>query len=172
MTNSLKIKIFVFLFILTICFFSKFTASAGQYHIIRVVDGDTVDVDHLNKKFTVRLVGIDAPELGFGNFDPSQPFAKASKKHLTELIYNRIVDMKSYGSDNYGRMLAEVFSDNKNINIEMLKVGLAEVYKGNYSAPGLDFNQYREAEDGAKRARIGIWSQARYMSPREWLKTH
>jgi endonuclease YncB( thermonuclease family) len=45
-------------------------ATAGEYHIIRVVDGDTLEVDHLSKRFIVRLVGIDAPELGSGKHKP------------------------------------------------------------------------------------------------------
>jgi micrococcal nuclease len=106
------------------------TAFAAQSHVIRVVDGDTIDVDHLNKKFTVRFVGIDAPELGKGKYDPSQPFARAAENHLTGLISNRIVDIKSYGQDRYGRMLAEVFVDNKTVNVEMPKAGMAEVYRG------------------------------------------
>ncbi len=95
----------------------------------RVIDGDTIDVDHLNKKFTVRLVSIDAAELGKGKYDQSQPFARAAEKHLTGLVSNRIVDIKPYGQDRYGRMLAEVFVDNKTVNIEMLKAGMADVYR-------------------------------------------
>jgi endonuclease YncB( thermonuclease family) len=55
----------------------------------RVIDGDTIDVDHLNKKFTVRLVSIDAAELGKGKYEQSQPFARAAEKHLTGLVSNR-----------------------------------------------------------------------------------
>lgn len=54
--------------------------------VLRVIDGDTIDVDHLNKKFTVRLVSIDAAELGKGKYDQSQPFARAAEKHLTGLV--------------------------------------------------------------------------------------
>jgi len=53
--------------ILVLALFIAFYSYAGQYHIIRVIDGDTIDVDHLNKKFTIRLVGIDAPELERAN---------------------------------------------------------------------------------------------------------
>ncbi|MHC4215299.1 MAG: thermonuclease family protein, partial [Planctomycetota bacterium] len=34
------------------------------------------------------------------------------------------------GTDRYGRVLGVVYFEGKNINIEMVKAGLAEVYKG------------------------------------------
>jgi endonuclease YncB( thermonuclease family) len=158
--------------ILVLALFIAFYSYAGQYHIISVIDGDTIDVDHLNKKFTIRLVGIDAPELGTGEYNPSQPFAHAAKKHLTSLIGNRIVDIKTYGSDRYGRTLGEVFVDNKNINIEMLKAGFAEVYRGDYPVADLDFTEYWQAEEQARKDRRGMWDQSNYKSPREWRKMH
>jgi micrococcal nuclease len=88
-------------------------------------------------------------------------------------VLNKTVDVKSYGADRNGRTLGEVFLlDGKNINIEMIKVGLAEVYRGK-PAFGLDMEQYRKAEGEAKAAKRGMWVQEdKYVSPREWRKTH
>jgi endonuclease YncB( thermonuclease family) len=170
MVRSAKAKLYLAWLLVLLSLISE--AIAGQYHVIRVIDGDTIDVDHLNKKFTVRLVGIDAPELGKGKYDQSQPFARAAETHLTGLVSNRIVDIKPYGQDRYGRMLAEVFVDNKNVNVEMLKAGMAEVYRGDTHPAGLDLKPYWQAEEEARKARLGMWSQPNYMSPRDWRKSH
>ena len=51
--------------------------------IVGVHDGDTITLlDADNRQHKIRLDGIDAPELG-------QPFGRASKQHLAELLANR-----------------------------------------------------------------------------------
>jgi micrococcal nuclease len=116
---------------------------AGEYQVTRVIDGDTIKVEGESKKITVRLVGIDAPETSKGKNDPGQPFSQRATKHLASLVLNKIVGVKSYGSDGYGRELGEVFIEDRNINLEMLKAGLAEVYRGKPAA-GLDMGPYWE----------------------------
>jgi len=55
-----------------------------------------------------------------------------------------MVDIKSYGQDRYGRTLAVVFVDGKNVNLEMIKAGLAEVYRGP-PASSLDLDPFWNA---------------------------
>jgi micrococcal nuclease len=98
---SLSVKRFIILFVILLS--SPQFTNAGQYHVIRVIDGDTIDVDDLKNKFTARLVGIDAPELGKGKYDQSQPFARTAENQLTSFVGNRIIDLKSYGADRYHR---------------------------------------------------------------------
>jgi hypothetical protein len=45
-------------------------------------------------------------------------------------VLNRSVDIKPYRQDRYGRTLAEVFVEGKNVNLEMVKAGMAEVHRG------------------------------------------
>ena len=52
---------------------------------------------------------------------------------------------KGCGTDKYGRILAAFFVNGKNVNLEMIKAGLAEVYQGT-PAPGFDNNPYWDAE--------------------------
>ena len=78
--------------------------------------------------------------------------------------------LESYGKDRYGRALGVVFVDGVNVNLEMVKVGLAEVYRGK-PAKGLDMDTYWNAEAEAKKAGVGMWSLGeKYMSPREWRR--
>jgi micrococcal nuclease len=146
---------------------------AGQYQVYRVVDGDTFIVKHGDIKITIRLVGIDAPELSNNKRKDGQPFSRQSTQHLAGLVLNKTVDVKSYGADRNGRTLGEVFQlDGKNVNLEMVQAGLAECYRGR-PASGLDMEPYWKAEGEAKAAIRGMWVLGdQYVSPREWRRTH
>ncbi|MCK5098396.1 MAG: thermonuclease family protein, partial [Desulfobacteraceae bacterium] len=71
------------------------------------------------------------------------------------------------------RQLAEVFLNQTNINLEILKAGLAEVYKGR-PAKGVNISLYRDAQTYAKKRNKGIWSikPSAYKSPKQWRKEH
>ena len=146
--------------------------SAAQYKCTRVTDGDTITVTQNGFKTTIRLVGIDAPEKSRKKHEPGQPFSQASTKYLAGMVLNKNVDIVSYGNDRYGRTLGVVYVDGKNVNLEMVKAGLAEVYRGK-PAPGFDNDPYQKAEDAARSAGKGMWSLGdKYISPKEWRKTH
>ena len=145
---------------------------AGEYQVSRVVDGDTLIVSKGSINLTIRLVGIDAPETSKKKHEPGQPYSQQSTKYLAKIALNRAADVKSYGADPYGRVLGEVFVDGNNVNLEMVKAGLAEVYRGT-PAPGQDVGPYWSAEEAAREAGKGMWSSGeKYVSPREWRRTH
>ena len=73
------------------------------------------------------------------------------------MILSKTVDIKSYGIDRFNRVLEEIYLIGKNINLEMVKVGLAEIYQEE-PVRGLDLTAYREAEAKAQEARTGMWS--------------
>jgi len=142
-----------------------------QFKVLKIFDGDTIKVKKGELTFKIRFVGMDSPEIGYKG-QKSQPFAHKAKQYLESLVKNRKVAIKSYGTGMYNRQLAEVFVNGKNINIEMIKAGLAEVYKG--KRPGkLDSRLYLKEEASARKARKGMWIQgARYKSPRQWRKEY
>jgi micrococcal nuclease len=145
---------------------------AGQYKVARVIDGDTFVVYHGSVKITVRLVGIDAPENSNNKRRDGQPFSRQSTQHLAGLVLNKTVDVKSYGADRNGRILAVVLFNGTNINLEMVKTGLADVYRG---APASKFDNgpYQKAEREAQEAGRGMWVQGdKYVSPREWRRVN
>jgi len=143
---------------------------AGQYKCTRVVDGDTIKVANNGNQLTIRLVGIDAPETSHKKREPGQPFSQKSTKYLASLVLNKMVEIKSYGLDRYGRTLGVVYVNGINVNLEMVKAGLAEVYRGS-PAPGFDNSPYWEAENEAHQANREMWVQGdKYVSPREWRK--
>ena len=74
-------------------------------------DGDTIVVSGV----PVRLNGIDAPETSKKKHVPGQPFGRKAERYLAGLVLNKVVDIKGYGSDRYGRILAEIYIDDKDI---------------------------------------------------------
>ena len=142
-----------------------------KFKVLHVYDGDTIKVEGLDLKFKIRLVGIDCPETGYGD-KKDQPFSQKAKRYLKDLLNNKTVGMKSYGTGGYNRQLAEVFVNGKNINLEMVRVGLAEVYKGRRPKT-FDSKKYLKEESRAKKSKKGMWSQGNsYISPKQWRKDH
>jgi len=153
----------VFLLILLVA-----PALAGELRVTRVVDGDTVKVRGTAGEITIRLVGIDAPEVSHKKAEPGQPYSQQATKHLAGLVLNMNVEIKEYGQDRHGRTLGVLFLAGKDINLEMIRVGYAEVYRGE-PVRGHDMSLYWKAEEEAKRAKRAMWSQGeKYISPRQW----
>jgi endonuclease YncB( thermonuclease family) len=69
-------------------------------------------------------------------------------------------------------ILGVVFLAGKNVNLEMIKSGYAEVYRGS-PATGFDSAPYWKAEEEARAAKKGMWTQGEtYVSPREWRRVN
>lgn len=160
-----------FLFI-TFLLFLPSVGLAGQFKVIRVYDGDTVKAQGHDIEIKVRLAGIDAPETFKKKRHPGQPFTLESKKYLAGLVLYKTVDIKGHGLGRYNWILGVIYLDGKNINLEMVKAGLAEVYRGTFPR-GFDPGPYLQAEAEAKKAGRGMWSLGdRYVSPKQWRKMH
>ena len=145
---------------------------AGPLKVSRVTDGDTIHVRDGRVETIIRLVGIDAPEVSHKKREPSQPYGQAATKYLAGLVLNKVVEIKDYGQDRYGRTLGVVFQGGKNMNLEMVRAGYAEVYRGTPAA-GFDSAPYWKAEEEARAAKKGMWVQGdKYVSPREWRKVN
>ncbi len=86
----------------------------------KVVDGDTIDVEGVGR---IRLVGVNTPERGEPGYQSATDFVKSMV--LGKTVYLDIDDAKHY--DKYGRTLAVVYIDDKNLNQELLRGGYAEV---------------------------------------------
>jgi micrococcal nuclease len=67
-------------------------------------------------------------------------------------------------------ILGVLFVDGMNVNLEMVRVGLAEVYEGR-PPRGFDPAPYLVAEKEAREAQMGMWVQGdKCVSPREWRR--
>ncbi|MCM2283669.1 MAG: thermonuclease family protein [Desulfobacula sp.] len=152
--------------------FEKLTSGKNdhqKFKVMKIFDGDSLQVSAMDLVFSIRLVGIDSPEMGANGLN-GQPFSREARSYLETLLIDREITLKSYGADNYHRQLAEIFLDGKNINLEIIKQGLAEVYRG---APPktLDIQLYLKEEETARSAGKGIWRLKKtYKSPKQWRR--
>ena len=125
------------------------TISSNTLSCTAVIDGDTFI---LSNGETVRLIGIDAPEL-------SQPGGKKSRQYLTRLILNKGFTLKEghEDRDKYNRLLRFVYLGNLCINEEMIRQGYAEA---RYLSPDDPLcEHYIQLEIEAETARAGLWSE-------------
>ena len=102
-------------------------AGAGQWQdVTRVHDGDTLTVAGGQM---VRLLGIDAPELGSEHSAHAQYYARQSRDVLRRLVEGHEVRIEGQGTDHYGRTLALVWRrDGVLINERLVAEGAAFVF--------------------------------------------
>jgi endonuclease YncB( thermonuclease family) len=119
----------------------------------------------VNPKATisVRLAAVDAPEgAAFGSRE--QPYYKEAKKYLESNLLGKKVDVWPLRKDQYGRIVGMATVRDwgfrtKNISLEMVTRGLGVVYKASGAAYGGIQKDLFAAEEAAKSAKRGIWSQ-------------
>ena len=160
--------IFFILFALHIILHTE--SLAGQFKVIRVYDGDSFKAVGHDIEIKVRLVGIDAPERASRGGGASQPFCEESGRFLASLILDKVVDVQGHGTDHYNRVLAVVYIRGLNVNIERLRAGLAETYKGRIPK-SLNLAPFRHVEKQAQEGAHGMWRLGdNYVSPLVWRK--
>src|SRR5438270_1956512 len=120
-----------------------------------VLDGDTIDVATFGR---VRLLGIDAPEIGWG-FDTSAPFGREARDRLTRLLLHRWVRLEQDTpiTDVYNRRLAYVVTETGEfVNATLVREGLARV---SARVPLARLDELRRAEAEAQAFRRGMWGE-------------
>lgn len=132
-----------------------------------VVDGDTISVkfEGETKAKTVRLLLIDTPESVKPN-TPVQPYAKEASNYMKELVTNSKLTLEydsGGATDKYGRVLAYVYADGKNVNEEMLKEGFARVAYV-YEPNTRYLSEFKQAEAAAKEKKKNIWAKDGYVT--------
>lgn len=152
-------NIIILISLLFLTALSAHSRSPGSCLVVGISDGDTMTcLMNGNKQFKVRLEEIDAPER-------NQPFGKKSKQQLSNLIYKRWVSLKISGQDRYKRTLATVYYNGKNINLKMVKSGMAWAYHQYLRNP-----IYLYAQEKAQAQRLGLWADRFPIPPYQWRK--
>jgi len=105
---------------------TKDVSGFAKAKVLRVVDGDTLDVRLDGAETKLRLLNIDAPETAHDG-DPAQCLAKAAKAKLAELAPNgATVRIENYGHDRFGRTLVGLYSERGELlNAQLVGAGLA-----------------------------------------------
>lgn len=139
---------------------------AGDQAVIeRVIDGDTVEAKVRNHTVTVRLQGVDTPEVHAEN-TPEDWECNLSKQHLRDYgekastfvkstLSNRTVTLEYRGKGYYGRTLGTIKYNDKTLSEQLLQKGLAQTYTGaNYT----EKSSFLQLESEVRRKEVGVWS--------------
>jgi micrococcal nuclease len=101
---------------------------------------------------------------------PGQPHGKEAEAYLRQLVEGKRLKVEIYQVDQYKRLLSTIFLDGKDINLAMIEVGLAEVYRGPESGNPYK-TQYQATEDTSRSTKKGMWVLGgKYESPRAYRK--
>ena len=130
--------------------------------VLKVIDGDTLQVELDGRAEVVRLIGVDTPE----SVDPRKPvqcFAQEATNKAKEILLDKKVKLESDPTqgdrDKYNRLLRYAFLENgKNLSELMISEGFAHEYT--YQTPYKYRDEFKAAEAEAKAAKRGLWADA------------
>lgn len=136
------------------------TIPSEFFAVVRVVDGDTIDVMENGTKVRVRLIGINTPE----TVDPRrtvQCFGAEASQKTKELLgggFVKLVSDKTQDTyDKYGRRLAYIYTpDGTFVNLELITQGYA--YEYTYRVPYAYQVEFKNAEHDARTMGRGLWA--------------
>jgi micrococcal nuclease len=123
---------------------------------VKVVDGDTIDVQLGGRTARVRYIGINTPE----TVDPRRPvqcFGKEASAKNKELVDGKVVRLERDVSetDRYGRLLRYVYVGELFVNAELVRQGYAQASA--YPPDVKHQDLFRSLEREAREAGRGLW---------------
>lgn len=154
---------------------------------MKVTDGDTYRVRHLcafsalrrdgrtkgeggvsklsEETIQIRIAAIDCPETAkFGS--TGQAFGDEATNFVEKRLKNRRVTVKLLARDQYQRAVSAVRYGTgpfglvrRDISEELLKNGLATIYRGAGAEYNGKLERWEGIEEKAKRRRVGIWKK-------------
>jgi endonuclease YncB( thermonuclease family) len=132
-----------------------FNAAAQTYInalVLKVSDGDTLQIAADGHRFTIRLGGIDAPET-------KQEYGPEASKTLQAIIADQRLTLNCYKTDRYQRKVCHAYLGEHDIALSMLTAGAAWVYRDYLKELTPEERQrYLHAENEARNAQIGLWN--------------
>ena len=136
------------------CFYAK---------VVRVIDGDTIEIQKENKHQRVRIWGVDTPEW-------DQPYGAQSSHFAKNLLNGQEVQVVPKSIDKYGRLVAVIMMERINIGEELVKSGLAWVHI--YFCNEQICDTWKAMQERAGSERRGLWSDRDPVAPWQWRKSH
>jgi len=170
-------KIVPIIFLTTFITSPLYAFSGASYVVTSVHDGNTVSIKVESfagfplKIERLRLIGIDAPELG------QEPWGRRAKRHLKKLLSESgwvvTVEFDVDRRDKHGRLLGYLWNRKKGtlVNERMIEDGYAVLYS---FPPNVRYDErFTEAQKTAQSKGLGIWGKKGLtQSPSLWRKDH
>lgn len=129
--------------------------------VVGISDGDTIKVLRDREEVKIRLHGIDTPE-------KKQAFGTKAKDFTANMVAGKVVDIQETDTDRYGRTVAIVTVNGKNLNESIVASGFAWVYR-KYCKQSF-CEDWSRLETNAKDRKLGLWNDPQAMAPWEWRK--
>lgn len=142
------------------CALQPVVAQTLTGRVVKIMDGDTLDILREHQTTRVRLAHIDAPEKG-------QAYSERSRQMLAELCAGQFATVQQTDTDRYGRVVGEVVCQGHSANQRLVHEGMAWVYRKYTPA----HHPYYADEQAAQAARRGLWSEPNPEPPWEWRRT-
>ena len=120
--------------------------------VVEVSDGDTLK---LSDGKTFRLYGVNAPEV-------KEPYFEEAKTFTENLVLGKEISFEqeaNYKVDKFGRTLGYVFVGGVNLNIELVRNGLARVVLYEKRAKIKYQDELLSAEKEARENKLGVWKK-------------
>jgi micrococcal nuclease len=123
--------------------------------VIKVIDGDTIDVQLQSGPIRIRFHGVDAPE-------KAQDHGREAAATLSRLIMGKDVQIEPFEQDRYDRLIGIIYLDKLNVNAELVRNGHAWAMR-RYMRKADASLCYLEAK--ARFDRRGLWTAADAVAP-------
>jgi endonuclease YncB( thermonuclease family) len=142
--------------------FSAGNVGAWEGIVVKVIDGDSLQVRHNGKIHEIRLYGIDTPEY-------RQAYSNKAKQFTRRLAHRQVVTVEEKDVDRYGRIVALVVSRGKLVNRELVREGL-DWYYPKYCRDQPLCGELKRLEGRSRKERRGIWQDENPVPPWEWKR--
>ena len=134
-----------------------FLGATTTAQVVRVIDGDTIVVEHSGAEHTVRYIGMDTPE-PYRDGEPACYSAEATarnKELVSGIQVVLVADVED--ADKYGRLLRYVYAQNILVNEVLVREGFATTMTIKPNTRMKDL--FSQAEINARTERTGLWKE-------------
>ncbi|HEV2905075.1 MAG TPA: thermonuclease family protein [Pyrinomonadaceae bacterium] len=154
----------IFLLLLIVGFAKPAHGTVLRGVVSEVVDGQTISVTvGANRKMTVSLAGVDAPEMG-------QELGDVARNHLMSLVLNKTVEIE-LSAIGMSSSMAKVYCNGVDVGLQIIRDGAAWYDpNGNRDLTELEQRLYGEAQAAARNEQRGLWQNGTPMPPWEWRR--
>lgn len=138
---------------------SAFVKDTGYYNVVKVYDGDTIEVDMLGTKEKIRMIGVNTPE----THDPRKPvecFGQAASDYTHSQLDGKKVRLEAdpinQNRDRYERLLRYIYlQDGTLYNAKLVEEGYGFALT---HFPFTKADQFVQLEKQAREQNKGLWA--------------
>ena len=139
------------------------SAAALLCLVVSISDGDTLTArcgaPGAWQRERVRISAIDAPE-------SRQAFGQRARQNLARLCFRQQARLYRLGHDSYGRTLAQVRCQGRDVAAAQVRAGLAWVYTPHAG----QYPKLAALQRQARASRTGLWVQKRPLAPWDYRR--